>query len=95
MKLNNRQLPQPRQNKLRSLLDSDGFDVLVEVLSAKAFAVETEVANSAVVNTTGYDAKAKALADEAIKIHSAIRLLNDLKAQKSFETAIAEPSTPN
>ncbi len=88
-------LERVKQDRLRRLLDSDGFDVLVEVLESKAFAHEVDTANYALEGTSGYDNKAKDSARLATSAHDAIKLLKSMRdSDKIFTVSTAKPSSP-
>lgn len=93
MQIQTKPLSQPKRDHLRRLLDSEGFLVLIEVLGAKAFEKECEIANSAVGGTSAYEEKAKITAVKAREIHSSIALLKELKSQtEEFTLFTAEPT---
>lgn len=95
MEIQSNNIAQAKRDKLRKLLDSDGFDVLIEVLQSKAFENEVDVANAALEGTTGYDSKAKESARKAVVIHEGIAIIKELVAAKHFTISSAKPNTPN
>lgn len=87
-------LPQIKQDRLRRLLDSDGLDVLLEVLESQGFGHECEAANKLVENCTGYESLAKECARRALVHHECIAILSKLRDSKSiFTVSSAKPNT--
>lgn len=63
------------------------------MLGAIAFANEVDAVNSRMQNTDKYEIAAQAAASKADDAYAAIKLLNDLRAQKNpFATATANPN---
>lgn len=87
-------LPAIKQEKLRRLLDSDGLDVLIEVIESQAFEHECDAANKLMQNSSGYESIAKEAARVAATHHDCIAVLKKLRDQKSpFTTSTAKPNT--
>jgi len=88
-------LPENKQKTLRRLFDSEGFEVLIEVLESRAFELEIEIANKSLKGTTGYDNEAKESVRQAQVAKGAIALLKDIQSLKVFTVSTAKPTTPN
>jgi hypothetical protein len=93
MRIQSNPISTVKQSHIRKLLDSEGFQVLIEVLQSRAFEHEVEVANASLTNTSGYELKAKDEAQKAVSTHAAVGLLIEMKNQKdNFKISTATPS---
>lgn len=87
-------LDRVKQERLRRLFDSDGLDILIEVIESEAFRHECDAANKMVENCAGYESLAKESVRRALVNHECIAILKKLRDSKSpFTTATAKPNT--
>lgn len=93
MLINSENLTATKQSKLRKLLDSDEFSILIEVLTSKAFEHEVTAANCIIEDRPGYDIKAKESARKAKSIHENIAILKEMQAAESHKIYSAKPNT--
>jgi len=93
MKIKTINLPEHKQKHIRSLLDSDAFAMLKDVILSDAFRLESDIVDCALKQTTGYDAEAKGAAERAMQVHQTLALLEEISARKEFTISTAEPSS--